>query len=249
MHADEGGAAVRVAEHGVVGDADADRGLRRAREREAGAERARRRPQASFVASLFGLQRSHGPSPVTGRLDSARWRPRSASTASAGSGATSTARTCEKNPGFEIVAVNDLAAPDVLAHMLKYDSTHGVLDARDRALGRTRSRSTATPFRVLSERDPSALPWKDMGVDVVVESTGPLHRPRGRLAAPRPPARRRSSSPRPRPTPTSRSSSASTTTSTTPSSTTSSRTRRARRTRSGRWRRSCSTPSGSSRAS
>ena len=41
----------------------------------------------------------------------------------------------EKNPGFEIVAVNDLAEPDVLAHVLKYDSTHGVLDADIEAVG------------------------------------------------------------------------------------------------------------------
>ena len=77
----------------------------------------------------------------------------------------------EKSPGFELVAVNDLAPPDVLAHMLKYDSTHGVLkgeitDSEDGISVDGRS------FRVLSERDASALPWKDMEVDVVVESTG-----------------------------------------------------------------------------
>jgi glyceraldehyde 3-phosphate dehydrogenase len=77
----------------------------------------------------------------------------------------------EKSPGFELVAVNDLAPPDVLAHMLKYDSTHGVL-AGD--IGHTDDEISVdgASFRVLSERDASALPWKDMGVDVVVESTG-----------------------------------------------------------------------------
>ena len=77
----------------------------------------------------------------------------------------------QKSPGFEIAAVNDLAPPDVLAHMLKYDSTHGVLDAEishsDNEISVDRK-----SFRVLSERDASALPWKEMGVDVVVESTG-----------------------------------------------------------------------------
>jgi glyceraldehyde 3-phosphate dehydrogenase len=77
----------------------------------------------------------------------------------------------ERGKDFEVAAVNDLAAPDVLAHVLRYDSTHGVLDAE----------ITATPeeisvagqsFRVLSEREPAALPWKDLGVEVVVESTG-----------------------------------------------------------------------------
>jgi glyceraldehyde 3-phosphate dehydrogenase len=77
----------------------------------------------------------------------------------------------KKSPGFELVAVNDLAPPDVLAHMLKYDSTHGVLDGEISHSDNEIS-VDGTSFRVLSERDASALPWKDMGVDVVVESTG-----------------------------------------------------------------------------
>ena len=76
-----------------------------------------------------------------------------------------------EEPGFELVAVNDLAPPDVLAHMLKYDSTHGVLKSE---IGHSENEISVDghSFRVLSERDASALPWKDMGVDVVVESTG-----------------------------------------------------------------------------
>jgi glyceraldehyde 3-phosphate dehydrogenase len=74
-------------------------------------------------------------------------------------------------PGFEIVAVNDLASPDVLAHMLKYDSSHGVLDADIDESGDEIS-VDGQAFKVLSERDPTALPWGEMGVDVVVESTG-----------------------------------------------------------------------------
>jgi glyceraldehyde 3-phosphate dehydrogenase (phosphorylating) len=76
-----------------------------------------------------------------------------------------------KNPGFEIAAVNDLADPEVLAHVLKYDSSHGVLDADIQATGGQISVDGKT-FDVLSERDPSALAWGDRGVDVVVESTG-----------------------------------------------------------------------------
>jgi len=77
----------------------------------------------------------------------------------------------EKNPGFEIVAVNDLAEPEVLAHVLKYDSSHGVLDAEiEHSVGEIKVDGNA--FEVLSERDPTALPWADRGVDVVVESTG-----------------------------------------------------------------------------
>ena len=77
----------------------------------------------------------------------------------------------EKRPGFEIVAVNDLAPPDVLAHMLKYDSTHGVLEG-EITDSENEISVDGQSFRVLSERDASALPWKEMGVDVVVESTG-----------------------------------------------------------------------------
>jgi glyceraldehyde 3-phosphate dehydrogenase (phosphorylating) len=77
----------------------------------------------------------------------------------------------KKNPGFEIVAVNDLADPDVLAHVLRYDSTHGVLDA-DIEASAGEIKVDGKAFEVLSERDPKALPWKDRGVDVVVESTG-----------------------------------------------------------------------------
>jgi glyceraldehyde 3-phosphate dehydrogenase len=77
----------------------------------------------------------------------------------------------ERRPGFELVAVNDLAPPDVLAHMLKYDSTHGVLGG-EISHSEDGISVDGSSFRVLSERDASALPWKEMGVDVVVESTG-----------------------------------------------------------------------------
>jgi glyceraldehyde 3-phosphate dehydrogenase len=77
----------------------------------------------------------------------------------------------EKKPGFEIVAVNDLAAPDILAHMLRYDSTLGVL-AGEVEHSEDSISVDGKSVKVLSERDPTALPWKDMGVDVVVESTG-----------------------------------------------------------------------------
>jgi glyceraldehyde 3-phosphate dehydrogenase len=77
----------------------------------------------------------------------------------------------QKKPGFEIAAVNDLADPDVLAHVLKYDSTHGVLDSDIKA-GEGEITVDGSSLEVLSERDPTALPWGDRGIDVVVESTG-----------------------------------------------------------------------------
>ena len=77
----------------------------------------------------------------------------------------------DKDPGFEVVAVNDLAAPDVLAHLLRYDSTHGLLEA-EVVVSEGEISVDGNSLRVLAERDPSALPWQKMEVDVVVESTG-----------------------------------------------------------------------------
>ena len=72
---------------------------------------------------------------------------------------------------IELVAVNDVAPTDVLAHMLKYDSIHGVLDREIKASD-DRIDINGTSIQVISQLDPSALPWKDLGIDVVVESTG-----------------------------------------------------------------------------
>jgi glyceraldehyde 3-phosphate dehydrogenase len=77
----------------------------------------------------------------------------------------------KREPAFEIVAVNDLAEPDVLAHVLKYDSTHGVLDGEIHA-GDDEIRVNGESFKVFAEREPDKLPWSDLGVEVVVESTG-----------------------------------------------------------------------------
>jgi glyceraldehyde 3-phosphate dehydrogenase len=76
-----------------------------------------------------------------------------------------------RNPDFEVVAVNDLAAPEVLAHVLKYDSTHGVLDAEIEAR-EDEIKVNGESFKVFSEREPEKLPWGELGVEVVVESTG-----------------------------------------------------------------------------
>ena len=70
-----------------------------------------------------------------------------------------------------VVAVNDLTSPEVNAHLLKYDSTFGRLDDEVKVTGDGISVG-ADSFKVLSERDPKALPWADLGVDVVIESTG-----------------------------------------------------------------------------
>jgi glyceraldehyde 3-phosphate dehydrogenase len=72
---------------------------------------------------------------------------------------------------IEIVAVNDLTSNEVLAHLLKYDSILGVLPEDVSADGEGITIAGKT-MKVLSERDPASLPWGDLGVDVVVESTG-----------------------------------------------------------------------------
>ncbi len=72
---------------------------------------------------------------------------------------------------LEFVAVNDLTDPATLAHLLKYDSIlgrfPGTVEAREAAI-----EVDGAEIEVLSERDPAALPWADLGVDVVIESTG-----------------------------------------------------------------------------
>ena len=72
---------------------------------------------------------------------------------------------------FEIVAINDLTNPQTLAHLLKYDSIHGIL-AEDVSSTADGIRIGAKSIKVFSERDPAALPWKELGVDIVIESTG-----------------------------------------------------------------------------
>ena len=71
----------------------------------------------------------------------------------------------------EVVAVNDLTSPEINAHLLKYDSTHGVLDDEVKVTGDGIAIGSTT-MKVFAERDPGALPWGDVGVDVVIESTG-----------------------------------------------------------------------------
>jgi glyceraldehyde 3-phosphate dehydrogenase (phosphorylating) len=72
---------------------------------------------------------------------------------------------------IEVVAVNDLADAKTLGHLLKHDSVHGALNAEVSAKGDTIT-VDGRKVRVCSVKDPAALPWGEMGVDIVVESTG-----------------------------------------------------------------------------
>jgi glyceraldehyde 3-phosphate dehydrogenase len=80
-------------------------------------------------------------------------------------------RAAMDDSGIDIVAVNDLTNADTLAHLLKYDSILGNLKA-DISAKADRITVNKDEFQVLSLKDPAQLPWKDLGVDVVFESTG-----------------------------------------------------------------------------
>jgi hypothetical protein len=72
---------------------------------------------------------------------------------------------------FEVVAANDLGDVETMAYLLKHDSVLGTLD-EDVAAGDGKITVGSQDIQLLSERDPASLPWGDLGVDVVIESTG-----------------------------------------------------------------------------
>lgn len=80
-------------------------------------------------------------------------------------------RAALNNPNVEVVAINDLTDAETNAHLLKYDSVHGILDAdvsaKDGAIV-----VNGKEVKVFAEKDPAKLPWGEVGVDIVVESTG-----------------------------------------------------------------------------
>ena len=77
----------------------------------------------------------------------------------------------KQNPELELVAVNDITSPKMLAHLLKYDSVHrvypGTVEAREKSIV-----VDGVELPIYAERDPAALPWKDLGVELVMECTG-----------------------------------------------------------------------------
>ena len=80
-------------------------------------------------------------------------------------------RIGRQDPDIEFVAVNDLTDPATLGHLVKYDSTHGpigeTVEVQENSLV-----VGGKELKVMAERDPSKIPWGDLGVDVVLESTG-----------------------------------------------------------------------------
>jgi glyceraldehyde 3-phosphate dehydrogenase len=77
----------------------------------------------------------------------------------------------QANPELEIVAINDITSPSVLAHLLKYDSVHrrfnGTAEAKEKSIV-----VNGKEIPIFAEMDPAKLPWKDLGVELVMESTG-----------------------------------------------------------------------------
>ena len=72
---------------------------------------------------------------------------------------------------LDVVAINDLTSPEVLAHLLKYDSAYGIWN-HEVSSDQTNIIVDQKPYKVYQEKEPSQLPWKDLNVDVVIESTG-----------------------------------------------------------------------------
>ena len=152
----------------------------------------------------------------------------------------------ERGVDIDVVAVNDVGSRETMAHLLKYDSVLGILPQDIRA-SKNGIKVGSDELLVLSERDPKELPWDDLGVDLVIESTGiftsrekaATHLDAGAplvLGPPRVTA------------PTERSSTGSTTRTSTPRPSRSSRPPAAPPTASCRWSRCSTTPSASSRA-
>jgi len=80
-------------------------------------------------------------------------------------------RASYKDPDFEILAVNDICDPKILAHLLKYDSVLGILEA-DIQASEDAIIVNNKKTKVLSEKDPGNLHWKELGISIVIESTG-----------------------------------------------------------------------------
>ena len=72
-------------------------------------------------------------------------------------------RITDNHPDIEVVAINDLTDPATLTHLLKYDSIYGIYDKAEKAM---------KGVKFFAEKDPANLPWRDLGIDVVLECTG-----------------------------------------------------------------------------
>src|ERR1700742_2523499 len=82
-----------------------------------------------------------------------------------------TLRALLKRSNIEVVAINDITDSATLAHLFKYDSIHGKFDGTVAADSESLT-INGKKIRITAQKDPAMLPWKELGVDVVIESTG-----------------------------------------------------------------------------
>jgi len=80
-------------------------------------------------------------------------------------------RILDNHPNLEVLAINDLTEPETLAHLLKYDSIYGIYKKAVKSDGKN-ILIDGKKVQVLAEKDPSKLPWKDLGIDIVLECSG-----------------------------------------------------------------------------
>lgn len=80
-------------------------------------------------------------------------------------------RNAINNPTIDIIAINDITDAETLAHLLKYDSVHRAFDGTVKA-GKDSIEVNGKVIKITSSKDPSTLPWKELNIDVVIESTG-----------------------------------------------------------------------------
>jgi glyceraldehyde 3-phosphate dehydrogenase len=80
-------------------------------------------------------------------------------------------RILDKHPDLEVGAINDLTAPETLAHLLKYDSLYGIYE-RQVKVEKDGFLVDGKKIKIFAEKDPEKLPWKDLGIDIVLECTG-----------------------------------------------------------------------------
>lgn len=80
-------------------------------------------------------------------------------------------RTALQQQGLQVVAINDLADPETLAHLFKYDSVHGTFAGPIHVQGQQLTVNNQS-IQIFSEKNPEHLPWKDLNIDLVIESTG-----------------------------------------------------------------------------
>ncbi|MDI6603434.1 MAG: type I glyceraldehyde-3-phosphate dehydrogenase, partial [Patescibacteria group bacterium] len=84
-------------------------------------------------------------------------------------------RIFDNHPSLDVVAINDLTDPKTLAHLLKYDSIYGIYEKQVKSTEKTLlldGTKNGKEIQVLAETDPAKLPWKKMGIDIVLECTG-----------------------------------------------------------------------------